>query len=97
MKNSFLSCAITTALDGKHDDEIHCFKSGQPCQAGRVVLQQKMVTFLSSDDDDDNSDLFASNDDEEETESNELLVDDDDDDDQSNPMSGEESDSENSE
>lgn len=95
VKKSFLSCAITTALDGKeYDDEIHCFKSGQPCQAGRVVLQQKMVKFLSSDDDDDNSNPFASDDDEEETESNELLVDDDD---PSDPMSGEESDSEDSE
>ena len=90
VKKSFLSCAITTALDGKEDDGIHCFKPGQPCKAGRVTLQQEMVKFLSSDDDHDNSDPFASDDDEEETESNELLIDDD----PSDPLTGEESDNE---
>ena len=28
IKQSFKSCAITTALDGSEDDNIHCFKKG---------------------------------------------------------------------
>ena len=68
VKKSFLSCAITTALDGKAEDGIHCFKHDQPCEAGRVALQQEMVKFLSSDDDHDNSDPFTSDDDDDEVE-----------------------------
>ena len=93
---SFLSCSIATAWMEKM---VRFTVSNLVNHAKlEVVLQQKMFKFLSPDDDDDNSDPFASDDDEEETESNELLVgDDDDDDDPSDPMSGEESDSEDSE
>ena len=38
VKNSFISCAITASTDGSNDDEIHCFKEGQPCG---VCLQRK--------------------------------------------------------
>ena len=34
VKDSFSSCAITTATDGSDDSKIHCFKLGQPCAKG---------------------------------------------------------------
>ena len=68
VKKSFLSYAITIALDGKAEDGIHCFKPAQPCEARKVALQQEMVKFLSSDDDHDNSDPFTSDGDNDEVE-----------------------------
>ena len=88
VKKSFLSCAITTDLDGNDDNEIHCFKPNQPCHEGRIALQQEVARFLGSDDD-DTSDPFVSDDDEEETENNEVLIHDD-----LSDSSGEESDGE---
>ena len=41
VKDSFLSCAITTSLDGSDDEKIHCFKPGQPCAAGRELLSEE--------------------------------------------------------
>ena len=41
VKGSFLSCAITSSLDGKQDCQIHCFKPGQPCAAGRELLAEE--------------------------------------------------------
>ncbi len=78
VKKSFLSCAITTSTDGSDDHEIHCLKPGQPCEAGRQVLQQEMAT-MNEDHEDENSnvDPFADTEDEEEAENNELLVDND--------------------
>lgn len=53
---SFLICAITTSIDGSDDDEIHCFKSGQPCADGRSPEQPSSNTdpFASDIDSDDN-------------------------------------------
>lgn len=31
-------CGLTVAADGSEDHLIHCFKEGQPCQAGRDLL-----------------------------------------------------------
>ena len=36
VKNSFKSCAITTALDGSEDSSIHCFKEGQPVEEEKM-------------------------------------------------------------
>ena len=74
---SFLSCAITTAVDGSNDNEIHCFKPGQPCESGRLLLQQEMSQLNDSMQALDNDDPFASDEDEEENEANEACVDDD--------------------
>ena len=41
VKESFLSCAITTSLDGSDDEKIHCFKTGQPCAAGHELLAEE--------------------------------------------------------
>ena len=40
-KKSFLSCAITTSTYGSDDDNIHCFKTGQPCKTGRSLLDSE--------------------------------------------------------
>lgn len=71
---SFLCCAITTNTNGSDDDQIHCLKTGEPCQAGRIVLQEEMEE-LNADNFNDN-DPFADEVDEEEMEANEALIDD---------------------
>ena len=48
-KNSFLSCAITTAIDGNQDKEIHCFSL---VNSGREQLQTGTSTEEESDKDD---------------------------------------------
>ena len=45
IKESFMSCAITTSPSGSDDDKIHCFKPGQPCEAGRSALATAMETL----------------------------------------------------
>ena len=77
IKKSFLSCAIVTNTDGSNDDSIHCFKDGQPCEAGRNELQKEMEKMTAADKDAD-EDPFASEVDEEETEENEACIDSDD-------------------
>ena len=84
VRDSFLSCAITTSLSGCDDSKIHCFKPGQPCEAGRSVLADEMKKFNSSDDTGANDvDPFASDTDEEADDDNELLIE------QSEPEEGE--------
>ena len=75
IRKSFLSCAITGATDGSEDDRIHCFKEGQPCEGGLVILNERMKSMAISteDNDDSDSDPFE---DEDETEANEAVIDD---------------------
>ena len=40
IRNSFKVCGLTLKDDGSEDDLIHCFKTGQPCAAGRDALAQ---------------------------------------------------------
>eukprot|EP00794_Sanderia_malayensis_P014636 gene14636-16155_t len=42
IKRSFVSCAITTAVNGSEDGEIHCFKEGQPCHTGKAMLAEQI-------------------------------------------------------
>ena len=37
-----LLCALTSATDGTEDKEIHCFKEGQPCEAGLNMLKEQI-------------------------------------------------------
>uniref|UniRef100_A0A1X7TW87 Uncharacterized protein n=1 Tax=Amphimedon queenslandica TaxID=400682 RepID=A0A1X7TW87_AMPQE len=67
---SFLIYAITTSIDGSDDDEIHCFKSGQPCADRRSLLQAE-TTQLLSEPPSSNTDTFASDIDSDEDEENE--------------------------
>ena len=60
-------------ISGNDDDQIHCFKPGQPCEAGRSVLADEMKK-PTSDYDDDDTDPFASDNDEEEQLENELCI-----------------------
>lgn len=36
------------AADGTEDDMIHCLKEGQPCAAGREMLQQARVSVTEA-------------------------------------------------
>lgn len=77
VKESFVSCAISTSpLD---IDKIHCLKEGQPCEAGRSVLEEELKkedseVLLEEDD----RDPFASEEDEDEERINELWIEEDD-------------------
>ena len=72
-KKSFLSFAITLSTDGSKDDEIHCFKEGQPCADGKILLSEEMKKLEAES---DPSDPFEEADDEE-LEKNEVCMDDD--------------------
>lgn len=39
---SFKSCALNLAVDGFEDSEIHCFKKGQPSEAGAKQLEAQL-------------------------------------------------------
>jgi hypothetical protein len=77
-RRPFLCCGITTNIDGSDDHEIHCFKAGEPCAAGKSVLQEEMKELLV--DVANNSDPFADEVAEDEMEDNEAFIDDDSDD-----------------
>ncbi len=66
IKKSFCTCAITTNPDGNEDEGIHCFKAGQPCEAGRSVVMELMAQLEAENL--NNSDPFTSDVDEEEDE-----------------------------
>ena len=75
VKDSFKSCAITTPLDGSEDKAIHCFKPGQPCAEGKMVLSTKMEEFINEVVQNEFEDPFASDEDENEDDSNEIFID----------------------
>ena len=79
LKNSFTSCTITTSTNGSEDEKIHCFKLGQPLEAGRSVLKDETAKLNSVTINIDKDYPFATED-REEIEDNEAIVDDDDDD-----------------
>ena len=63
-------------MNGQDDHEIHCFKPGQPCEAGRGALEQVMLSFNADGlDDSDEDDPFASDVDEDENERNQFYID----------------------
>ena len=75
VKYFFLSCAITTNIDGSDDHNIHCFKPGQPCEAGRMLLEAETQNLLTTSEANQlNHNPFASDSDGEETEKNEALI-----------------------
>ena len=78
VKESFVSCAITMSTNGCDDDKIHCFRSGQPCESGRSLLDMETQKLLTAPINNEDNDPFASDTDEEEAEMNEVLIDDED-------------------
>ena len=46
IQRSFVSGALTTAINGSEDDEIHCLTEGHPCPKGKEMLaeQVKLMT-----------------------------------------------------
>lgn len=73
VRESFVSCAITTSIEGTDDDKIHCFKPGQPCAAGKTLLKEETEKARETPIDDDD-DPFASDEDEAEDENNEAII-----------------------
>ena len=47
VQKSFVSCALSCSTDGSKDDEITCFKEGQPCSEGRSMLE-KQLEYMST-------------------------------------------------
>ena len=39
---SLKACALTSAIDGSDDKDIHCFKEKQPCHAGLEMLAEQI-------------------------------------------------------
>ena len=60
VKESFISCAITANTTGCDDGKIHCFRSGQPCERGRSLLDTKTWKLLTAPMDNEHNDPFAS-------------------------------------
>lgn len=73
IRNSFLSCAVTTNTNGNEDHLIHCFKAGQPCESGLNDLMVESMALASQQID---QDPFASEEDDSEEEENEVFLDD---------------------
>ena len=59
IKNSFLSCAVTTNINGSDDNHIHCFKVGQPCEDGMSELLTKMEELAATDKGSDDTPLLV--------------------------------------
>lgn len=57
---SYKVCGITVAADGTEDDMVHCLKAGQPCAAGKDVLQQARVTeaVVAMEEEEDEGETF---------------------------------------
>ena len=78
VKESFLSCAMTTSTDGSDDDKIHCLKPAQHCASGKSVLDEATRKLMAARDDVNDEDPFDYETDEDETENNEACIDEDD-------------------
>ena len=39
---SFKSCSLNLTVDGSEESEFHCFKKGQPCEAGAEQLDAQL-------------------------------------------------------
>ena len=66
-------CDYNTNIDGTEADAIHCFKEGQPCSDGKLLLDEKSHQLLQRlEDNDGDIDPFE---DDEEAECNEVRVD----------------------
>ena len=67
IRKSFVSCAITTSIEGTDDDKIHCFKLDQPCATGMTLLKEETEKARET----------PSNEHEDENENNEATIEDD--------------------
>ena len=45
ISKSFKACALNILVDGSEDDNILCFKAGQPCEKGFSVLKDQLPTL----------------------------------------------------
>ena len=75
IRESFVSCAISTSSTGPDIDKIHCLKQGQPCEGGRSKLEEELKKAdMVQDVEDDDRDPFGSEEDEDEERLNELWI-----------------------
>ena len=49
IRESFVTCGLTHAMDGSQDDEIHCLKADQPCAKGRALLKEHLLLLNSEE------------------------------------------------
>ena len=49
IKTSFKSCALNLAVDGTEDENINCFKEGQPCHKGKEILESQLSILTEKD------------------------------------------------
>ena len=59
ISKSFRTCALTSAIDGSEDNNIHCLKEGQPCHSGLSMLAQQMELANETEDNPFRSDDIA--------------------------------------
>ena len=77
VRDSFISCVITTSTDGSDDNGLHCFKAGQLCAAGKNMLEEETKKLqVSGSVECLIQDPFASDDDSDESSNNEACIDD---------------------
>ena len=50
ISKSFKACALTSAIDGSEDNNIHCLKEGQPCHSGLSTLAQQIELANETED-----------------------------------------------
>ena len=50
ISKSFKACALTSAIDGSEDNNIHCLKEGQPCHSGLSMLAQQIELANETED-----------------------------------------------
>ena len=50
ISKSFKACALTSAIDGSEDNNIHSLKQGQPCHSGLSMLAQQIELANETED-----------------------------------------------
>ena len=79
VKDSFITCTITTSTNGNDDNRIHCFKAGQPCATGKTRLEAEMQKLHASGNTKSlTQNPFASDEESDEADNNEACIDKDD-------------------
>ena len=50
ISKSLKACALTSAIHGSEDNNIHCLKEGQPCHSGLSMLAQQIELANQTED-----------------------------------------------
>ena len=49
IREFFVICGLTNAMNSSRDDEIHCLKADQPCAKGRALLKEHLLLLNSEE------------------------------------------------